>query len=625
MNFLSTLQLPRRRSWSRPVSPQPTINTYEYETFRKDGEIRVLRLLAGAKRQPLECQLISVPLEGNPITYEALSYVWGSPEQVHAITCEGKSIPITKSLHTTLLHLRCLESTRDLWVDQISINQQDITERGKQVRMMAEIYQHAEQVIIWLGEESVQVDKAFKLVTRMTPILAKHGLQAPISPEKLEELGLPPHGSKEFDALGAVLKLPWFTRAWVVQEVGMSTSAVIRCGSISIPWSDFALAVSRLQSGASWQMGALYTYSGSPAERMGQIRSWSLWRHHNNTKADIFKIFSYIKNCEATDPRDKLFAFTNLANLKITPDYSLTASFVYIHFACDFVRRALRSDKSTWSHQEQRKTPHRVISGLLCNAGKLSQHLDLPSWVPDWSFGQDSRPLWTSKQLKNDLELAYSAGGDVMGECDLDGTRLRISGILLDTVSQAGRVDLSSIRDWSEKELQARCLDWWNECAAMHMLTPVRYVTGEARIEALKQTLLAGVNYDNEKASADWALSTYSHFQHYVHQRYKHLLVSKSTTSERNEMSSWPVVSTILGRVFFTTQRGYMGLAPYGVKPGDEVSVMLGCDIPLMLRRQSHGLNGPEFHLLGECFLHGIMFGEVMRDQYLPVTSMVLR
>ena len=103
------------------------------------------------------------------------------------------------------------------------------------------------------------------------------------------------------------------------------------------------------------------------------------------------------------------------------------------------------------------------------------------------------------------------------------------------------------------------------------------------------------------------------------------LLVSKSTLSERNEMSSYPVVSTIFGRVFFITQRGCTGLAPYGVQPGDEVAVMLGCDIPLMLRRQGHGLDGPEFHLLGECFMHGIMFGEAVQDANLAVTTIVLR
>lgn len=212
-----------------------------------------------------------------------------------------------------------------------------------------------------------------------------------------------------------------------------------------------------------------------------------------------------------------------------------------------------------------------------------------------------------------------------MGECSLDGTRLTISVVFLDTTNQAGRVDLSNAREWSEEQLQEQCLRWWNECAAMHMLTPVTYVTGEARIDALKQTLVAGVNYENEKAPREFTIDSYHQFQHYVHQDWKFFLIPKSTTSARNERSSWPVVSSILGRVFFITQRGGMGLAPYGVQPGDEVAIMLGCDIPLMRRRVGHGLNGPEYHLLGEWFLHGVMFGEALQGQQLPVTSVILR
>ena len=598
---------------------------YEYEPFQRDAEIRIVRLLPGSKRQHLECQLIPVPLEGSPIAYDAVSYVWGEPQQKYSIICEGKTIPITRALHTTLLHLRKANDHRDLWVDQLCINQQDTVERSKQVQKMADIYKNAEQVVIWLGEKSNHIEDAFKTAARIAEIVTECGTDNGISDDQLRELGLPSHRSKEFDALGAVLQLPWFSRAWVVQEVGMSKAAVISCGPFSMPWSDFALTVSRLQSSASRRMGALYTYNGSPAERVGQILLWERWRKEFNAKADLFKVFSYIKNCEATDPRDKLFAFAGLANLKITPDYSLPPSSVYTLFACDFIRRALKGDRSTWSPQERRRSPHSVIAGFLCNAGKLYHHIELPSWVPDWSFRQNCRPFWTSKQIHHDLELAYSAGGDILTDCGLDGTRLRISGVLVDTITQAGRVDLSNARDLSEKQLQQRCLDWWYECAAMHMLLPVTYMTGEARNEAMMQTLVAGLNYENERAPLNWAFNSYYHFQNYVHGRFGGLLVSKSTLSERNEMSSYPVVSTIFGRVFFITQRGCTGLAPYGVQPGDEVAVMLGCDIPLMLRRQGHGLDGPEFHLLGECFMHGIMFGEAVQDANLAVTTIVLR
>ena len=598
---------------------------YEYEPFQKDGEIRIVRVLAGWPGQPLECRLVPVLIQGNTVAYEALSYVWGDSKQDHSMLCDGRSIGITKALHRVLHHLRKTDTIRDLWVDQLCINQRDDLERSQQVLRMADIYKGAEQVIIWLGEESRNVDAAFKLAAGIGSMLAEIGVDHAFNNDELREHGLPTHRGKEFDALGAVLQLPWFSRAWVVQEICMAKSAVIVCGPFSMPWSEFALPVSSIGYSGSRRMGGLYTYNGSPAERIGQVWSWQHLRTHHDRKADLFKILSYIKNCEATDPRDKLFAFTNLTELNIRPDYSLPASSAYTSFARDFIKPALRGDQTTWSDQECWQSAHRAISGFLCNAGKLYHHLDLPSWVPDWSYRQNCRPLWTSKRGEHSLELAYSAGGDIMGECSLDGTRLTISVVLLGTVTQAGHVDLSHARDWPEKQLQGQCLQWWNECAAMHMLTRDPYVTGEARIDALKQTLVAGVNYENKKAPCEFTIDSHHQFQHYVHQDWNFFLVPKSTISARNERSSWPVVSSILGRVFFFTQRGHMGLAPYGGQHGDEVAIMLGCDIPLMLRRVGHGLHGPEYHLLGECFLHGVMFGEVIQDLRLPVASVVLR
>ena len=84
---------------------------------------------------------------------------------------------------------------------------------------MASIYKGAEQVIIWLGLESRFVEVAFKLAARIRPVLRELGVRRGISNPELQERGLPSYRGKEFEALGAVIQLPWFSRAWVVQEL----------------------------------------------------------------------------------------------------------------------------------------------------------------------------------------------------------------------------------------------------------------------------------------------------------------------------------------------------------------------------------------------------------------------
>ena len=39
-----------------------------------------------------------------------------------------------------------------LWVDALCINQDDQEERARQIAMMGDIYSHAANVIVWLGE-----------------------------------------------------------------------------------------------------------------------------------------------------------------------------------------------------------------------------------------------------------------------------------------------------------------------------------------------------------------------------------------------------------------------------------------------------------------------------------------
>jgi hypothetical protein len=56
-----------------------------------------------------------------------------------------------------------------LWVDAICINQSGPVERIEQVRMMGEIYRHADEVLIWLGEvkNKVETKMALEVVTNV--------------------------------------------------------------------------------------------------------------------------------------------------------------------------------------------------------------------------------------------------------------------------------------------------------------------------------------------------------------------------------------------------------------------------------------------------------------------------
>jgi len=67
---------------------------------------------------------------------------------------------------------------------------------------------------------------------------------------------------------------------------------------------------------------------------------------------------------------------------------------------------------------------------------------------------------------------------------------------------------------------------------------------------------------------------------------------------------------TVLGRKFFLSKSGYMGFGPRALQKGDMIYILLGCDVPLVIRRV-----GKHYRLVGECFVWGLMDGEALEGR----------
>jgi hypothetical protein len=63
---------------------------------------------------------------------------------------------------------------------------------------------------------------------------------------------------------------------------------------------------------------------------------------------------------------------------------------------------------------------------------------------------------------------------------------------------------------------------------------------------------------------------------------------------------------------FCVTRKGYVGIVPSGAQVGDEVCVFDGGAVPFVLRK-NYGREGDIiYELVGEGYIHGIMYGEVL-------------
>ena len=91
---------------------------------------RVLKLLPGQTADPLQIHLHEVNLDDKP-SYHAISYTWGEETYTQSVSINGVATDIRRNLFNFLLVLRNQLHTQDLWVDALSIRQDDLDRERK--------------------------------------------------------------------------------------------------------------------------------------------------------------------------------------------------------------------------------------------------------------------------------------------------------------------------------------------------------------------------------------------------------------------------------------------------------------------------------------------------------------
>ena len=128
------------------------LERYKYGDVSAETTIRILTLYPGVAGTRLEGRLDFANLDDKP-QYEAISYVWGDPTRCDEIMIDGKALGLTQSISDALQRIRLRDEPRAIWADQVCINQDDLSERGHQVKLMGQIYKNTTKVLAWLGRD----------------------------------------------------------------------------------------------------------------------------------------------------------------------------------------------------------------------------------------------------------------------------------------------------------------------------------------------------------------------------------------------------------------------------------------------------------------------------------------
>jgi len=202
--------------------------------------------------------MTEIDLRTSPV-YRALSYTWGlnqvrqrlRPLPKRSIICNDKTLAVAENLYFALRHLQSLSEDTPVWIDAISIYQQDKQECAAQVQMMGQIYRSAAKVIVWLGQGDPFSRKSMQWIqancdgkkmiafSKETSLKAKHLFQVEIE----ELLGAVTRKDRSKLTLSESIRdiagetsLPylffgrWFNRVWVLQEAILAQELTLALG-----------------------------------------------------------------------------------------------------------------------------------------------------------------------------------------------------------------------------------------------------------------------------------------------------------------------------------------------------------------------------------------------------------
>lgn len=544
-------------------------------------EIRLLTLLPGAFSSSICINLKNAVLDPENLpAYEALSYAWGDVDAVSKIGVGVDAVlSITKSLAVALRHLRYLDIPRDLWIDAICIDQQNIKERGHQVKHMGDVYSLANRVVVWLGPREEKSNYALRLMETLASKVDINWLTSTMKPSvqskdepEWADRDLPlPYQREEYSAIYALIRRQWFERLWVRQEIRLANrESIVMCGTNIISWLRFRDAIfCLLRKEKDMEVELLYPFE----DLLETIYNIS----YDSTAVPFVELLYNARACKCSDPKDRVFAILSMLptfekHISIQPDYSLSTLDIYQNVVLRHVKDIGRLD-------------------ILQHCEMQDLNPAFPTWVPDWSVVNFAAPL---------LNGSINATSVASGQAVKNGT-LSVAGVCVDTLNMVEELLLES---FSSQEVIAKLTR-----LAPPDIETAQYAGGGSLLDAYCSTMVCGKFADSSVPHAAWLPK----FQEAREALLSFLQPNGHFTANLSKSSSGSKYLDVLRsfwgwRCFFTTNNGYIGLAPKSAKVSDRVCVVLGCDATLLLRPTGDS----QYQVVGECYTHRCMNGEAL-------------
>lgn len=586
---------------------QSSSTPYRWNSLPNSKLIRLLEIEPGPPQSQISCSIRQSVLE-ECSDYEALSYAWGSAEKDHVLFCGTEYIPVTATVHSAIQTLRYPDKSRTLWIDLICINQQDDDEKSQQVQMMGKIFSGADEVLIWLGEESLTDADAFGILREFEDeSIALPGL----SDFNNRMSG---HGGDTMTlSIAALLQRQWFRRVWIVQEVALARRARMFCGSQTVKWNAM-VRLARFVDDNGFAAGLGTTVSTISSIMLIAKLSASI-STQSESLLSLLELLEKTQNHSSTDPRDSIFAMMGIASAAST-----TGVLIDYHRSCVQVYKDFIID---------RLIKHKDLSCLSFSGPQPGSRITgLPTWVADWSVNAHPAPRIAYSGL------GFKASGTLEAEISISqqADTVSITGYVIDVIQRVGEQNITPVMSNPYMtDVRMLNMEIANEVAAMKECDDIAlvarpiYPTGETlqsvywRLMMCNRTMTGQIppsRYANVEHSFRYFMA---HFDDYLHERWQNFDMSRIRNTKDAMYYGTTVAKWSSGRAFCATAKNYLGWVAKGVRPGDIVCILKGAEVPVVMRKEDEN-----WTIHGDCYIHGIMGGEAVSDAGLDEQTFVI-
>jgi hypothetical protein len=510
---------------------------------------------------------------------------------------------------------------------------------------MADIYQKAHQVLIWLGEAADDSDLAMEFMKD-------------ISTREIDQLSTPTvsytsrakNTAKILRAIRMLLERDWFSRRWIVQEVALARDALVCCGTQRLPWQQFSevvdLFIESLDSinelfrrgekkSKSWMfarimavasgIGMLITIPINPGYaiaglmwdvfvwmipggepvwgdkfRVGEVCEGGAYALISSLRYIVYKdasndsisrprsmgdLLLYLPAFKATEPRDVVFATASLAKDSegLLPDYEQPVVQVYKNA----VQQAVATSGSL---------------NIICRpwAQPVAR---LPSWIPQLcalpiprdqgicnSVRQHPDSLVCLPHHQNHYRASRERQASASFSNNEDNYVLTVKGFQLSVIDWLGDLAGNGVlpSSWSESFEKSN-------------------VQQQNLKDIYWQTLVANRGFE-WSPTPSWYRRACNEVYELSPDRVLNTAELLRKTEEK-EMETSTRQIKFLRRVQAVTwnrrlvrlKGDSLGLVPERTRKDDHICILFGCDVPVVLRKLQDGY----WEFIGEAFVHG--------------------